>query len=785
MKINYKIVIICFAVFLSIIYLVIAIDPPCDCTEGSLAYSVCTGCHIAAFYYFNCNCDVSYGGSQSVPGCTAACCDYSPTCTQSTTSTSTSNCGATRPSTTACTGGCADTSWSGGTNCGSGYNTCSTVYDCTRWIQTVSCPSGTCSTSDSWPTDNSCTDRCASGQCSGGSCVCVPDCAGKICGSDGCGGSCGTCSATSVCSGSSACRRYNIPFSCSGGSCVSGSAYYTTDNSCTSLCASGQCSGGSCVCDYSPTCTQSTTSYGSTTCGATRPSTTTCTGGCADTSWSGGTNCAASGQVCDGVVGNPSCVECLFNANCNAGYVCSPSNTCVCGNSPTCSGLMRYYDTDCGATRSQACTGGCTDWSGGTNCAASGQVCDGVVGNPGCVECLFNANCNAGEICKGGNCLPTDCETRDSATLNYACMASCSPPWSTSSVAACTSNECCYDSWPAETDCAVSTYCCGDVVDNDNDGAVDCADSNCNGQTCASGKVCSGGSCELPDCTDDSDPDTGCWNVDCGSAGRESTTSCYCDNPDYPYECIDTSGIYCYPFEGGVCDASGFDDAECLLPPNYPNPYKDDRCDQGYWWDWDYTGYQYDCLAKMCWCKHIYDCAGYCQDVVGDALCVASDPSACGYSGPPVNENPNTLIKYTLVTSGGWPNCDGSGKGCYKLESKLCDISCGSTDALCDGIAIGGTCGTDATCDNSCQCIECVTHQDCIDQGKTCAAQGEPGKYAKCSGSGVCDVCDPCLSNLECLPNNCCEAASAGGPAGDRCRSLGIHQSYSNYLCDP
>lgn len=58
-------------------------------------------------------------------------------------------------------------------------------------------------------------------------CECVPDCAGKACGDDGCGGQCGTCSgALTACSagqctcpaGSQACGGFCVPDSCEGGS---------------------------------------------------------------------------------------------------------------------------------------------------------------------------------------------------------------------------------------------------------------------------------------------------------------------------------------------------------------------------------------------------------------------------------------------------------------------------------------------------------------------------------------------------------------------------------------
>jgi len=41
--------------------------------------------------------------------------------------------------------------------------------------------------------------------CRGEDCTCTPGCAGKVCGSDGCGGSCGTCPANQTCNANGQC----------------------------------------------------------------------------------------------------------------------------------------------------------------------------------------------------------------------------------------------------------------------------------------------------------------------------------------------------------------------------------------------------------------------------------------------------------------------------------------------------------------------------------------------------------------------------------------------------
>mgnify|MGYP001573509939 FL=1 len=69
--------------------------------------------------------------------------------------------------------------------------------------------------------DNGCGGLCQ-GTCSGpqdvctaGVCVCQPDCVGKACGADGCGGSCGTCAFSEVCMSNGTCCTPN----CAGAAC--------------------------------------------------------------------------------------------------------------------------------------------------------------------------------------------------------------------------------------------------------------------------------------------------------------------------------------------------------------------------------------------------------------------------------------------------------------------------------------------------------------------------------------------------------------------------------------
>jgi hypothetical protein len=77
-----------------------------------------------------------------------------------------------------------------------------------------------------------CGNRCADGlACREGRCACVPSCAGRVCGDDGCGGACGPCPSPRVCApDGSACGCPAGANPCGGTCCAAGEA-----------CVSGRC----------------------------------------------------------------------------------------------------------------------------------------------------------------------------------------------------------------------------------------------------------------------------------------------------------------------------------------------------------------------------------------------------------------------------------------------------------------------------------------------------------------------------------------------------------------
>jgi len=170
---------------------------------------------------------------------------------------------------------------------------------------------------------------------------CAPDCAGKTCGDDGCGGSCGTCPDGQTCTASGTCQGGTCAPDCAGKTCG--------DDGC----------GGSCgTCPNGQTCTASGTCQGGTPspeC-ATLPAEGECQG--TVVRWCEGAqlqtyDCAAQGKVC--------------------GMKAGVGNTCVDAGSctPQCAGKS------CG---DDGCGGSCGACPEGQTCTAAG-ACEAPAGS--------------------------------------------------------------------------------------------------------------------------------------------------------------------------------------------------------------------------------------------------------------------------------------------------------------------------------------------------------------------------------------------------------------------
>jgi hypothetical protein len=255
---------------------------------------------------------------------------------------------------------------------------------------------------------------------------CTPNCAGKNCGSDGCGGSCGTCSSGYWCD-NGVCTLSCTPATCFslGKNC----GYWYDGCSVNLYC--GSCSFGyTCnngVCGYCNAC-NSDSDCGSTTYGSCGSFSDVCdesgtmsvtTPDCADNN---GDNC----NECSFPISYTSCSRSTAGVDCGLCSICSggtcsgvPADDSNCGTID-CDGLdnvcRNYFDLD--GTNAGRCEGlgnckdanseDCTSYLDldGTLCGT--QDCDNLdgcdVNNPN----IFNDYHDCNFLCSGGSC-PTSC----------------------------------------------------------------------------------------------------------------------------------------------------------------------------------------------------------------------------------------------------------------------------------------------------------------------------------------------------------------------------------------
>ncbi|MBI5547489.1 MAG: hypothetical protein HY901_26705 [Deltaproteobacteria bacterium] len=458
--------------------------------------------------------------------CGSGCCEIGTACNQAT--------GVCEACTLDCTGKTCGDDGCGGT-CGacSGNQTCGDGR-CTACATTIC--GGTC---------------CASGQvcdATTSQCkACTPDCTGKDCGDNGCGGSCGTCAVAqrcvaNKCAGCDLALMDCLGFEMKCGDdpatgCVCGtcsSEEYCSGGSCA-YCARPLCNGACCLegelCNASTLACQACQSQcqgktcGDDGCGGTcapgcQPNQAcSAQGTCATCTASCGTRkCGPDkdGCSCGSCTGNDTCVDGLCQPCarplCN-GVCCAPGSKCDSATNrcqrcqPQCDGKV-CGDDGCGglcggcSSGTKCLAGQCTacapDCSGGKNCGDDG--CGGTCGSAPCdpQQSLF---------CIGNKC--TQCTPEQDAEICARLQAECGTPYAVDNCgnrrgpswgAPCPEGkECDPRTFKCATPCAPETaaeFCarlereCGPASGTDNCGAVrsvnDCG--SCTGTPCVAGQ---------------------------------------------------------------------------------------------------------------------------------------------------------------------------------------------------------------------------------------------------------------------------------------------------------
>ncbi|HEV8320638.1 MAG TPA: hypothetical protein VG389_03425 [Myxococcota bacterium] len=258
-----------------------------------------------------------------------------------------------------------------------------------------------------------------------------------------------------------------------------------------------------------------------------------------------------------------------------------------------------------------------------------------------------------------------------------------------------------------DSDCAAAPGCnedCANGVDDNGDGLVDCDDSVCRGVDPACGEVCGNGE------DDDSDGDVDCADADCadvippcGAGGADGTVCSYDGTPDT-----------CQCADGADNDGDGnidVNDIHCF------SPIDDDESSFA-------TGIPGDNNGAMGQIECPFDGN---SGIGNDAVC-------CNLADPSMNVTPN--------------GCDNT--GCCEIDA--------NGNGTGEHVRIAGTCEYAPACGSGagsegCACTaaggECDTGQNCVLDDDV--------------GDGFCSLCAPCTTNAECDNTCACGEACFGG----------------------
>ena len=549
--------------------------------------------------------------------------------------------------------------------------------------------------------------NCPAGEeCTNGYCmkICVPNCTNRECGSDGCGGYCGTCPQGTACDPQGLCAAKPCTPQCSGKQCGS--------NGCGGSCGTcpalmgcngvGKCDSGSgCL----PNCTGKI--CGPDGCGSVCGK---CPAGfmCNDTS-----QCSVDPSACSNLNPAGECqqnnqyvVRCL-NGQLLATY-CDPELGLKCGFSAV---------TQTAECIKDGCAPNCLN----KQCGPDG--CGGV-----CGVCPLTENCNTQGICSdtctpncaGKYCGPNGCGGQcGTCDTGYKC----SPTGQCIDPSTCTPN--CFGKKCGPDGCGGSCGTCssGQYCDVGQclNGTSGCT-PNCAGKTC--GNDGCGGSCGSCPASQQCDVEGHCVTMGGGACGSLT----------FEGQCNDTKTIVSW-CEGGVMESQ-----DCtVFGSNYQCAWMD--ADTGYW-----CLDKCNCTDKECGDNGCGESCGSCptgQNCNNSGICVGSEGEPCG-SITWIGVCEGNTLKYCSGGTINESNCGEVGKVCG-WSADFNWYSCIAPTGSCQPNCVNKECGDDG-CGNLCGLCSA---------GESCTA-GQCGFNT--SASQTCDTVPPaglCIgsSHRQCTNN--------------------------------
>ena len=684
----------------------------------------------------------------------------------------------------------------GGNTCGLGFEGCcdgNTLHICKNGSETTeSCGSAGCGWNDTIKA-YACGGSGAGPANAPLACgsVCVPNCDGAQCGSDGCGGECGLCADLEQCMDGTC--IYNDP--CDGisfqGCCENNKLKYCASSkivvqNCSSACgwnANGNSGEGWYQCGYSgedPTGSNPKSCAGSCqpNCDGKQCGNDGCGGDCG--SCEDSQQCVGNQCVCQPDCANKQCGPDGCGGTCgacNTGFNCE-NNLCIeqvqgCGDvtfAGVCkANVLKWCDNDevlefdcltlglvCKAKEGSnppnyncfppdpTCTPNCAD----KTCGPDG--CGGVCGN-----------CNEEETCTDGQCVDaTPSDPCDGVSFEGCCDDD-QLNWCENNkifTKNCDSGECGWDSNNQWYDCntdgdegpAEHPKVCGGeppITCTPDCVGKTCGDDGCGescGQ-CADGSDCQDGQCVsvcVPDCTGKLCGDNGCGGQ-CGLCLQGQ-------------ECIEgvCTSTNCQPkCDGKQCGDDGCN-GSCGTCPDGESCDKFGQC-----------AAVNPCIP-VCTNKECGDdgCGGQCgvcgkSETCTNGLCTANVVDPCN-GVPSSGICQGNLLKWcTTAGSLGEINCEAQGLVCAMAADGSYDCI---SDQACVPACGGKSCGPDACGD---VCGVCPKDFHCTGDGQYVTSTCQPQcDGQQCGADGCGGVCGECGDEFTCSTDNQCESTQCVGP---------------------
>ncbi len=220
-----------------------------------------------------------------------------------------------------------------------------------------------------------------------------------------------------------------------------------------------------------------------------------------------GNNVINAGEVCDGTaLGGATCTQqgCTGGGTLRCNTTCSGYDKTSCLNCPPCNGNSvcdagedcNGCPSDCigGTTSGAVCGNGVCEAGNGEDCVSCASDCNGVQGGkPSGRYCCGDGDGSNPLPCSNSRCTASGrtCTTVPSTPTSYCCGND-----------TCEASENCSN---CATDCAAAAETCGNQIDDNCNGQIDCQDSACislpscqcgaSGSACTSNSQCCSGSC--------------------------------------------------------------------------------------------------------------------------------------------------------------------------------------------------------------------------------------------------------------------------------------------------